>query len=77
MVVAFHAHRVDILYLMPFRFHPTTPMARYRPFLKDGKAPLASVLSRTQAFFLRIFQDDMDGFSIRKAEAGAWPWRTV
>jgi hypothetical protein len=77
MAVAFHTHGIDMLKRMPLRIHPTALVTRYRPFLKDSKAAPAPVFRRVQAFFLRIFPDDMDRLSIRKSEAGSGSGRTV
>jgi hypothetical protein len=63
---------------MPLRLHPTALVARYRSFLKYGKAPsLASASSRAQALLFCIFPDDVDGLSIRKAETSTRPGRTA
>ena len=71
MAIAFHAHKVRGFRLTPFGIHPAAPMTRYRSLFKDAKPALTPVLGHTQAFFLRIVPDDMDGFAVRKTEAGA------
>ena len=77
VAIAFHPHKISILNRLPRRLRPSAPVTRVRSFLQDGKAALASVFRRAQAFFFRIFPDDVNGFSVRKSEAGSRPWRTA